>query len=261
MSLSNSLSSCFFDGISLRAWLWRSPWAARSGMYSAAIALTFASVVSNAAPPLVPQAADDARRKYCDSLPETRTILIGPPGCGKGTQSPYIEDRYCVCHLATGDMLRAAVAAGTPLGLAAKGVMAAGGLVSDELVCGIIEDTLKAPECKKGFVLDGFPRTMEQAIRVSAARGGVDTLVALPVSRSCMASSSSSSSLSLFLLLHCSRSMRRVQTACVSVRVCGHHRMSNALAVVAVSRSWTTSSPRRRSRSTRFCRSSLTTAC
>lgn len=90
----------------------------------------------------------------------------GPPGCGKGTQSPNIKEEYCVCHLATGDMLRAAVAAKTPSGLAAKAKMESGGLVSDDIVIGIIKDNLKRPDCRKGFVLDGFPRTVKQAEEV-----------------------------------------------------------------------------------------------
>ena len=86
-------------------------------------------------------------------------LLIGPPGAGKGTQSPNIVDKLCLCHLATGDMLRAAVAAGTDLGKKADGIMKSGGLVPDELVIGLIEDNLSIPECERGVVLDGFPRT------------------------------------------------------------------------------------------------------
>ncbi|GJY53081.1 adenylate kinase 4-like protein [Tanacetum coccineum] len=87
----------------------------------------------------------------------------GPPGSGKGTQSPIIKDEYCLCHLATGDMLRAAVAAKTPLGIIAKETMEKGELVSDDLVVGIIDDAMKKPSCQKGFILDGFPRTVAQA--------------------------------------------------------------------------------------------------
>ncbi|KAK4362582.1 hypothetical protein RND71_017823 [Anisodus tanguticus] len=90
-------------------------------------------------------------------------VLSCPPGSGKGTQSPIIKDEYCLCHLATGDMLRAAVAAKTPLGIKAKEAMDKGELVSDDLVVGIIDEALKKPSCQKGFILDGFPRTVVQA--------------------------------------------------------------------------------------------------
>ncbi|KAG9302121.1 hypothetical protein G9A89_020555 [Geosiphon pyriformis] len=93
-----------------------------------------------------------------------RMVIMGPPGAGKGTQSPKIKEKYCICHLATGDMLRSQVAGKTPLGLQAKKVMESGGLVSDEIMVGMIQDELKNnPECKKGFILDGFPRTVPQA--------------------------------------------------------------------------------------------------
>ncbi|GJP32510.1 hypothetical protein CLOM_g17140 [Closterium sp. NIES-68] len=108
------------------------------------------------------------RRMKCAPKPEKRVILIGPPGCGKGTQSPIIKEENCLCHLATGDMLRAAVAKQTPLGLKAKETMEKGELVSDDLVVGIIEEALKRPSCGKGFILDGFPRTVVQAEKLDA---------------------------------------------------------------------------------------------
>jgi adenylate kinase len=93
-----------------------------------------------------------------------RMILIGPPGAGKGTQAPRIKDKFCACHLATGDMLRAQVAAKTALGREAKKIMDAGGLVSDEIMINMIKTELDSnQECKNGFILDGFPRTVVQA--------------------------------------------------------------------------------------------------
>lgn len=86
----------------------------------------------------------------------------GPPGCGKGTQSPKIKAEHCLCHLATGDMLRAAVAAKSHLGLEAKKAMESGALVSDDLVIGLIEEATRSSECQRGFILDGFPRTVVQ---------------------------------------------------------------------------------------------------
>lgn len=107
--------------------------------------------------------AEVQRRLDCIKKPEKRVILIGPPGCGKGTQSPVLKRENCLCHLATGDMLRAAVTAGTDMGKEAKKIMDAGGLVSDEIVIGIIKDAIDEPQCRKGFILDGFPRTVAQA--------------------------------------------------------------------------------------------------
>ncbi len=92
-----------------------------------------------------------------------RLILLGPPGSGKGTQAQRLIHRYGIVQLSTGEMLRAAAAAETPIGLQAKDIMAAGGLVPDEVVVGIISDRIDQPDAKKGFILDGFPRTVPQA--------------------------------------------------------------------------------------------------
>jgi adenylate kinase len=92
-----------------------------------------------------------------------RLILLGPPGAGKGTQATRLVETYNIPQLSTGDMLRAAVAAGTETGLKAKAVMEAGDLVSDEIVNQIVSDRISEPDCARGFILDGYPRTLQQA--------------------------------------------------------------------------------------------------
>lgn len=92
-----------------------------------------------------------------------KIILLGGPGAGKGTQANFIKEKYNIPQISTGDMLRAAVKAGTPLGIEAKKVMDAGGLVSDDIILGLIDERIQEDDCKNGFLFDGFPRTLEQA--------------------------------------------------------------------------------------------------
>jgi adenylate kinase len=110
-----------------------------------------------------------------------RLILLGPPGAGKGTQANFIKEKYGIPQISTGDMLRAAVKAGTPLGLAAKQVMDAGGLVSDDLIIGLVKDRLAQDDCKAGYMFDGFPRTIPQAEAMKAAGVPIDYVLEIDV--------------------------------------------------------------------------------
>jgi adenylate kinase len=110
-----------------------------------------------------------------------RLILLGPPGAGKGTQAAFIKEAYGIPQISTGDMLRAAVKAGTPLGLAAKKVMDAGGLVSDDIIIGLVKDRLKSPDCAKGYLFDGFPRTIPQAQAMRDSNVAIDCVLEIDV--------------------------------------------------------------------------------
>ncbi|MBK0393470.1 adenylate kinase [Ramlibacter algicola] len=110
-----------------------------------------------------------------------RLILLGAPGAGKGTQAAYICEKYGIPQISTGDMLRAAVKAGTPLGLAAKKVMDSGGLVSDDLIIGLVKERLAQPDCAKGFLFDGFPRTIPQADAMKDAGVKLDYVLEIDV--------------------------------------------------------------------------------
>ncbi len=110
-----------------------------------------------------------------------RLILIGPPGAGKGTQAAFIKEKFGIPQISTGDMLRAAVKAGTPLGLAAKEVMDKGQLVSDDIIIGLVKERLTQPDCANGFLFDGFPRTIPQAEALKAAGIPIDFVLEISV--------------------------------------------------------------------------------
>ena len=110
-----------------------------------------------------------------------RLILLGPPGAGKGTQAGFITQAYGIPQVSTGDMLRAAIAARTPVGLAAKAVMDSGALVSDDIIITLVRERLKAPDCAKGYLFDGFPRTIPQADAMRDAAVALDYVVEIDV--------------------------------------------------------------------------------
>jgi adenylate kinase len=110
-----------------------------------------------------------------------RLILLGPPGAGKGTQANYLREKFGIPQISTGDMLRAAVKAGTPLGIAAKKVMDAGQLVSDDVIIGLVKERLKQADCARGYLFDGFPRTIPQAEAMKAAGVALDYVLEIDV--------------------------------------------------------------------------------
>lgn len=110
-----------------------------------------------------------------------RLILLGPPGAGKGTQANFIKEKFGIPQISTGDMLRAAVKAGTPLGIEAKKVMDAGGLVSDDIIIGLVKDRLLQDDCKSGYMFDGFPRTIPQADAMKEAGVAIDFVLEIDV--------------------------------------------------------------------------------
>lgn len=110
-----------------------------------------------------------------------RLILLGAPGAGKGTQAAFIKERFNIPQISTGDMLRAAVKEGTPLGIAAKKVMDAGGLVSDDIIIGLVKDRLKQADCANGYLFDGFPRTIPQADAMKDAGVAIDFVLEIDV--------------------------------------------------------------------------------
>jgi len=110
-----------------------------------------------------------------------KLILLGPPGAGKGTQAAFIAQKFGIPQISTGDMLRAAAEAGTPLGLAARKLMDAGQLVSDEVVVALVKERLRAPDCARGYLLDGFPRTIPQAEAMRKAELPLDCVLEIDV--------------------------------------------------------------------------------
>jgi adenylate kinase len=110
-----------------------------------------------------------------------RLVLLGPPGAGKGTQATFIKEKFGIPQISTGDMMRAAVKAGTPMGLAAKKVMDSGSLVSDDIIIGLVKERLKEPDCARGYLFDGVPRTLPQADAMKAAGVALDYVLEIDV--------------------------------------------------------------------------------
>mmetsp|Transcript_36025 Transcript_36025/g.66584 ORF Transcript_36025/g.66584 Transcript_36025/m.66584 type:complete len:260 (-) Transcript_36025:133-912(-) len=127
------------------------------------------------------------RRLRCKREPERRIVLIGPPGAGKGTQAPLLAKEYCICRVATGDLLREAIVSSSPIAKKAREAMDAGELVGDDVVIDLLKEKLKQPQCRRGFVLDGFPRTVNQARKLDEMLGqsnkNLDNAVELKVGK------------------------------------------------------------------------------
>jgi adenylate kinase len=143
--------------------------------------VTTGTAADNSAQIFAKSGQRSANRPIFQGVIRMRVILLGGPGAGKGTQATYIKDRYRIPQISTGDMLRAAVKQGTPLGLEAKKVMDAGGLVSDEIILGLVKERIAQDDCANGFLFDGFPRTLAQADALQAQGVGIDAVVEIDV--------------------------------------------------------------------------------
>ena len=140
--------------------------------------LSSSSKYAEAGPPATGTASIASPQEFEDTM---RLILLGAPGAGKGTQATFICQKYGIPQISTGDMLRAAVKAGTPLGIEAKKIMDSGGLVGDELIINLVKDRIAQPDCAKGFLFDGFPRTLPQADAMKAAGVKLDYVLEIDV--------------------------------------------------------------------------------
>ena len=140
--------------------------------------LSSSSKYAEAGSPATGTASIASPQEFEDTM---RLILLGAPGAGKGTQATFICQKYGIPQISTGDMLRAAVKAGTPLGIEAKKIMDSGGLVGDELIINLVKDRIAQPDCAKGFLFDGFPRTLPQADAMKAAGVKLDYVLEIDV--------------------------------------------------------------------------------